>query len=86
MPISRKQLWFKARAISKNGSTRWFTIYRSRTVLIEAVLPARKHGGTKALPKLINYRCPAGIKTEDDVMYAIKTKFKVARLQKILPH
>jgi hypothetical protein len=83
MPISKKQLWFKARATSKTGSTQWFTVYRSRTVLIEAVLPARKRAGTKALPQLVNYRCDAGVKTEEDVMRAIKSNFKVAHLQKI---
>jgi hypothetical protein len=81
MPGPRKQLWFRVRGQSKDGTRAWFTIYRERGILVEAILSARQRRAAKSLPVLLHYRCRRGVKTKDDVCGAIKNKFKVKNLR-----
>lgn len=81
MPSPRKQLWFRVRARSKDGTRAWFTVYRERGILVEAILSAQQRSAAKSLPVLLHYRCRRGVKTKDDVCGAIKNKFKVKNLR-----
>lgn len=81
MPSPRKQLWFRVRAQSKDGTRAWFTVYRERGILVEAILSAQQRSAAKSLPVLLHYRCRRGVKTKDDVCGAIQNKFKVKNLR-----
>ena len=83
MPMrgARKQVWFRVRALSKNGTRAWFTVYRERGVLVEAILSAQQRSAAKTLPVLVHYRCRRDVKSKDDVCLAIKNRFKVKNLK-----
>jgi len=80
----KKTLWFKARGASRNGTRHWFIVYRNRSIItIEAISAKKKHAGPPALPQLHTFRCHPRVKTANDVIQAIMSKFKADCIEKM---